>query len=296
MKIFITGANGFLGQHLVTFLANLNYEVIASGRNNSVFTNYPTIQYVNLELTNEQAVNLVLHKYQPHFIIHAAAMSKPNECEVEKEECILNNVTATEYVVKAANTVGAKVIYISTDFVFGEGGPHAETDIPAPLNFYGKSKLLAEQIVQSNSSDSVIMRPVFIYGQLQPSMKPTFLHWVKNILSEGKKIKLVSDQLRTPTYVTDLCKGIAAMIQKNVIGIYHLAGSEIISPFQMAVTVAEVLKLDKNLIENVTSDTFHEPVVRAKKSGLIISKAQLELGYQPIAFTEGVRLSFSDVI
>lgn len=296
MKIFITGANGFLGQHLVTFLANLNYEVIASGRNNSVFTNYPTIQYVNLELTNEQAVNIVLQRFQPHFIIHAAAMSKPNECEVEKEKCILNNVTSTEYVVKAANAVGAKVIYISTDFVFGEGGPHAETDVPAPLNFYGKSKLLAEQIVQSNSSDSVIMRPVFIYGPLQPRMKPTFLHWVKNNLSEGKKIKVVSDQFRIPTYVTDLCKGIAAMIQKNVIGIYHLAGSEIISPYQMAVTVAEILKLDKNLIENVTSETFHEAVVRAKKSGLIIAKAQLELGYEPITFVEGVGMCFSDVI
>ena len=296
MKIFITGANGFLGQHLAVFLANLNYEVIASGRNNSVFANYPIIQYVNLELTNEQAVNFVLKRFQPQFIIHAAAMSKPNLCDVEKEKCTLNNVTATEYIVRQANLVGAKVMYISTDFVFGEGGPHTETAITEPLNFYGKSKLLAEQIVQSNSLENVIMRPVFIYGQIRPGMKPTFLHWVKNNLSEGKKIKVVSDQFRTPTYVTDLCKGIASMIQKNVTGIYHLAGSEIISPYQMAVTVAEVLKLDKNLIENVTSQTFYEPVVRAKKSGLVISKAQLELGYQPITFAEGVQLSFSDVI
>jgi len=295
MKIFITGANGFLGQHLAIFLASHNFEVIASSRNNSAFTNYPTIQYLNLELTEPKAVMQVLQKFQPNFVIHAAAMSKPDVCDIEREKCILSNVFATEYLVKAANAVGAKVIYVSTDFVFGEGGPHAEIDVPAPLNFYGKSKLLAEQIVQSNSLDNAIMRPVFIYGQFRPGMKPTFLHWVKNNLSQGKKIKVVSDQFRNPTYVKDLCKGIAAMIQKNVTGIYHLAGSEIISPYQMAFTVADILNLDKDLIENVTSETFHEPIVRAKKSGLIFAKAQLELGYQPISFTEGVRLSFSDV-
>jgi dTDP-4-dehydrorhamnose reductase len=294
MKIFITGANGFLGQHLAIFLATNHFNVIASGRNNSAFSDFPTIHYVSLELTDSEAVMQLLQEFQPNIIIHAAAMSKPDMCNIEREKCILNNVTATEYLVREANVIGAKVIYISTDFVFGEGGPHSELDTPAPLNFYGESKLLAEKIVLSISEKNAVMRPVFIYGKQLEGMKPTFLHWVKNNLQQGKKIKVVSDQFRTPTYVIDLCKGIASMIQKNVTGIYHLAGSEILSPYQMAITVADVLKLDKSLIENVTSQTFNEPVVRAKKSGLIISKAQLELGYQPINFTEGVRLSVSN--
>ena len=85
MKIFITGANGFLGQHLAIFLASHNFEVIASSRNNSAFTNYPTIQYLNLELTEPKAVMQVLQKFQPNFVIHAAAMSKPDVCDIERE-------------------------------------------------------------------------------------------------------------------------------------------------------------------------------------------------------------------
>ena len=105
-------------------------------------------------------------------------------------------------------------------------------------------------------------------------------------------IKVVTDQQRTPTFVNDICDGIFAIIDKKVVGIFHLAGKDIISPYAMAVTVAAVLGLDASLIEPVTSETFIEPVKRAKKSGLKIDKARKILGYNPVSFEEGVRLSF----
>jgi len=292
MKIFITGANGFLGQHLTLYLAKRGFEIIASGRGECNIPSIKNIDYVVVELTDKAEVIAAIERFHPHIIIHTAAMSKPDECNNNKPLCILNNIDATSYLVDAAKKVNAKFIYTSTDFIFGENGPHKEEDIPAPLNFYGESKLKAEQIVKESGLLYAIVRPVFIYGNIWEGLRPSFLHWVKNNIAQGKKIKVVSDQLRTPTYVCDICKGIETIIQKNSQGAYHLAGKDILSPYQMAVTVAKVLSLDVSLIENVTSETFPEPVARAKKSGLKIDKAIAELNYQPVSFEEGVKLSF----
>jgi dTDP-4-dehydrorhamnose reductase len=295
-KILITGANGFLGQHLSLYLAANGNTVFASGRGACKIPLAEKFIYTPLELTNKNEVDVTIHAIQPTVIIHTAAMSKPDECDKNREQCLLNNVTATAYLVDAANAVNASILYVSTDFVFGEGGPHSEDDKTGPLNFYGESKLLAEQLVKANANHYGIMRPVFIYGKIWDGIRPTFLHWVKNNLEQNKPIKVVSDQQRTPTYVIDLCKGIQAMIQRKVTGDFNLAGKDILSPYDMAITVANVLQLDKNLIESVTSETFPEPVKRAKNSGLKIDKAIKELGYEPVSFEEGVRLSFSNDI
>ncbi len=291
-KILITGANGFLGQHLSLYLAANGHTVFASGRGACKIPLSGNYIYTPLELTNKNEVLAAVHAIRPTVIVHAAAMSKPDDCDKDREQCMLNNVAATSYLVDAANTVGASVLYVSTDFVFGEGGPHSEEDIPAPLNFYGESKWMAEQLVKANAKHYAIMRPVFIYGKIWDGIRPTFLHWVKHNLEQHRPIKVVSDQYRTPTYVIDLCKGIETMIRQKVTGDFHLAGKDVLSPYDMAITVADILQLDKSLIESVTSATFPEPVKRAKQSGLKIDKAKRELGYDPVSFEEGVRKSF----
>lgn len=291
MKILVTGANGFLGQHLCFYLLHKGFNVIATGRGDCRIEEKTKLVYENITLTNEEEVEKLFSRHQPDAVIHTAAMSKPDECHVQRETCILNNVTATKYLLEKANP-DTHFIYLSTDFIFGEGGPHAEDAVPAPLNFYGESKLQAEQLVQASGLLAAIVRPVFIYGPSWKGMRPSFLHWVKNNLEQQKPIKVVSDQLRTPTYVYDICKGITAIIRQKEKGIFHLAGKDIISPYEMALTVAKVAGLDASLIENVTSDTFPEPVQRAKKSGLLIEKARNILHYEPVSFEEGVKLTF----
>ena len=293
MKILVTGANGFLGQHLCISLASKGFEVVAISRGSCRIFNKQGIKYQSVDVTNKDAVATILALEKPDIVIHNAAMSKPDICNNDKAECLLQNVTATSYLLDACKLLNPYFIYISTDFVFGEGGPYNETVVPAPLNFYGESKLMAEQVVQSSGLIFSIVRPVFIYGQLLSGMKPTFIHWVQQHLENGKRINVVNDQLRTPTFVTDICDGILALINKKVQGIFHLAGKDIISPYEMAVTVAAVLGLNASLIEPVTSATFVEPVQRAKKSGLKIDKAIDILGYNPINFVDGVKLSFS---
>lgn len=292
MKILITGSNGFLGQHLCINLASKGFDVIATSRGSNKIEHQENIQFQAVDVTKKSEIESAMQQYKPDVIIHNAAMSKPDECHNNNEACILQNVTATEHLVEAAEKINSYFIYVSTDFVFGENGPHSEDAEKAPLNFYGKSKLMAEEIIINSGLKYAIMRPVFIYGKQLTNMKGTFLHWVKNSLSNGQKISVVNDQQRTPTFVNDICDGLTSMIEKQVVGDFHLAGKDILTPYQMAVTLAKTLQLDASLITPVTSETFVEPVKRAKKSGLKIDKAIRELNYLPVSFEEGIRLSF----
>lgn len=298
MNILVTGANGFLGQHLVKYLSAPEYNVTATSRGVCRIPQGIPHNYFSIELTDAEAVTNLGTAVNPQVIIHTAAISKPDECEKNKDFCLQNNVEATRHLLQAFDSItepGKLFIYLSTDFVFGENGPHKEDDGKEPLNFYGESKLMAEELVIKSGLPYAIVRPVFIYGPVWQGLRHSFLHWVKNNLEQGKQIKVVSDQLRTPTYVNDICTGIECIIKQRNTGIYHLAGKDVLSPYEMAITTAEVLGLDGALIESVTSETFPEPVLRAKRSGLKIDKAQRELGYEPVSFAEGVEYSFGKV-
>lgn len=288
-RLLVTGVNGFLGQHLCIFLKSAGYEVIATGRGESMLLCSEEVQYVATELTNNEEVKSLVKKYKPDVIIHNAALSKPDECNANKDLCIKSNVESTRFLLRE----GAEhFIYISTDFIFGEDGPHSEDAQPAPLNFYGESKLAAEQLVKESGLKNIIVRPAFIYGKIWTGIKPTFLHWIKNSIEQQKIINVVSDQLRTPTLVTDICKGIEKIIVKEATGSMHLAGKDVISPYDMAMKTAKVLQLDASFINKVNSETFPEPVKRARRSGLKIDKATRELQYEPVSFEEGVKLTF----
>jgi dTDP-4-dehydrorhamnose reductase len=114
------------------------------------------------------------------------------------------------------------------------------------------------------------------------------LNWVQESLEAEKVIKIVNDQVRTPTYVGDICNGIRSIIEKRAGGLYHLGGKDRVSPYGMAVHFATLLGLDTSLIEPVTAETFKEPVRRVKDGGVLIEKARRELGYEATALDEGL--------
>lgn len=293
MKVLVTGANGFTGQHLVKTLVDKGFEVVATSRNTSKLPSYNNLTYYDCELTDVRNVENLFDLTGPSAVIHTAAMSKPDECAANPSLCRANNIEATQYLLDGATKVGANhFVYLSTDFIFGENGPHAETDSPSPLNLYGASKLEAEALVHAASIKTTIVRPVFMYGPVWENLRPSFIQWVAGKLQNKESIKVVTDQARTPTYIGDLCWGIQKIIQDEVTGIFHLAGKDIVSPYDMAVAVAKHLNLPLDLIEPVTASTFPEPVKRAQRSGLKIDKAENELGYAPHTFTDALKKCF----
>ena len=292
MKVLITGANGFTGMHLALFLVQKGFEVHALGRGERRLPWLHRLTYHPVELTSVRSLLKIFEQVSPDVVIHTAAMSKPDICETHREDCLKNNVEVTRYLLEASRYFPVHFIHLSTDFIFGENGPHREDDTPSPLNFYGESKLLAEKLILQTELATSIVRPVFIYGPMLPLGRSSFIQWVQQKLLTGEKIKVVTDQQRTPTYVQDLCEAITTILTFKKTGVYHIAGKDILSPYNMAITVAKVLDLNVELIEPVTSDTFPEPVRRSKKSGLYIDKAIRELNYTPHHFEDAVRLSF----
>jgi len=293
MKILITGANGLLGQHLVKLLIDTaTHDIIATGRGASrlPFSSSGRFNYFPLDITNGMDVASFIGLQQPDIIIHTAAITQVDECESDPVACWNTNVTATRFLISAAESIHAHFIYISTDFVFdGLDGPYTESAVAGPINYYGSSKLAAEKSVMESDLHWCIIRTVLVYGNILTGNRNNIVSWVQKNLEEGKKIQVVSDQWRTPTYVEDLAKGILLAVEKNATGIYHISGQEMLSPYDMANATAEFLGLDKTLIEKVDASLFTQPAKRPAKTGFIIEKAKNELGFNPLSFKEGLR-------
>lgn len=292
MKILITGANGLLGQHLVKLILNsTDHEVLATSKTEpSQVIPDSRIHYCLLDITDGMAVNSMMEKLAPDIIIHCAALTQVDECEQQPIKAWEINVTATRFLVDAAKKINAFMIFISTDFVFdGNHGPYKETDELNPVSYYGSTKVAAEKAVAESGLHYAIVRTCLLYGNILFGTRSNIVSWVKENLEAGKKIKVVSDQWRTPTYIEDLAKGILLIAEKKVTGLFHISGKDFLSPYDMAMATADYLHLDKLLIEKVDASVFTQPVKRPATTGFIIDKAKEELGYEPISFKEGLQ-------
>ncbi|WP_207510765.1 SDR family oxidoreductase [Longitalea luteola] len=293
MKILITGANGLLGQHLTKLLLSKNYQVVATSRGESRLPFEPSGNYTyhSMDVADGFQTAAVMSLEKPDVVVHAAAMTQVDECELRPQQCERINVQGTSQILTDAETFSSHFIYISTDFVFdGEKGNYAEEDDPRPISLYGFSKLQAESMVQTCEIPFAIVRTCLVYGNLLKGTRSNIVSWVKESLEAGKTIQVVSDQLRTPTYVEDLAKGIALIIEKKATGIFHISGKDWLTPYDIAIRTANKFNLDASRIVKVDASTFTQPGRRPLKTGFVIEKARKELGYEPMSFDEGLAL------
>jgi dTDP-4-dehydrorhamnose reductase len=289
MKILVTGANGLLGQKLISLLSNRSdVQLIATGRgsNRNPAGNY---EYLTLDVTSRPDVTQKLSANRPDVIIHTAAMTQVDQCETDKEDCWLQNVTAVEYLVEATKQIDAFFIHLSTDFVFdGADGPYKEDDQPNPQSYYAESKLASEKVVAESGIRGAIARTMLVYGIAHDMSRSNIILWVKKSLEEGKQIKVVNDQWRMPTLAEDLAKGCILLAEKQIEGIFHLSGKDMLTPYEMAIQTADFFELDKSLIQEVDGSIFTQPAKRPPKTGFVLDKAINLLGYQPVSFREGI--------
>lgn len=295
MKILVTGANGLLGQSLIKQLLEKEYEVVATGRGPGrlIIAALPGYSYREVDITDGPAIEALIFEHRPDVIVHAAAMTQVDDCEVNKQDCYNINVTATRFIIDAARAVQARLVYVSTDFIFdGANGPYKEDDEPAPVNYYGSTKWVAEKAVQESGLSWSIARTILVYGVIPSTGRTNIVSWVKSSLEQNKPIRMVVDQYRTPTFVHDLAAGIILIIERGATGVFHLSGEEQMTPYDMALETAKFFGLPADLISQATSPEIRQPAQRPPVTGFNISKAKNELGFRPLSFREGLRQMF----
>ena len=227
MKVFVTGVAGQLGHDVMNELNKRGYEAIGSdlapeyqGANDH--TAIMTLPYVSLDITDETEVNRVIADIQPDAVIHCAAWTAVDAAEDEenKEKVYAINVKGTEYIAKACKANGAKMMYISTDYVFnGQGEKPWQPDCKdyAPLCVYGQTKLDGELAVVNTLAEHFIVRIAWVFGVNGGN-------FIKTMLNVGKRfpeLRVVNDQIGTPTYTYDLARLLVDMINSDKYGYYH---------------------------------------------------------------------------
>ena len=297
-KILVTGSNGLLGQKLTDLYRNsAEIELIATARGANRHPETTGYTFVEMDITDQSQVNEVIESYKPNVIIHGAAMTNVDACELDPEQCELLNVTATQYITTAANSVDAHMLLVSTDFIFdGENGPYDEEALAEPLSIYGHSKLRAEKIVQEQSKSWAIARTVLVYGLVADMSRSNIVLWAREGLANKKKINVVDDQFRSPTLAEDLAIGCALIAQKNASGIFNISGKDQMNIYELVQRVANYFGLSMENVSRIDSASLNQPAKRPPITGFDLSKSRKVLGYEPRSFDEGIAIIYDQFL
>lgn len=291
LRILITGSNGLLGQKLIAALRNdPSVELIATSRGEDRSPQPLGARYRSMDITVQEEVDAVFDTTRPTAVIHTAAMTNVDACELDHAACRLQNVTATEHLVKASKRHQSHFIFLSTDFIFdGANGPYREEDLPAPLSIYGHSKLDGEKLVMKSGLDHwAIARTIIVYGVAEGLSRSNVVLWAKGALEKGQPITVVDDQWRMPTLAEDLADGCIRIAKQNATGIYNLSGPDGMSILELVYRVGKFFGLDTSVVSPIKSDSLCQPAKRPPRTGFVLDKAAHDLGYAPHSFADGL--------
>ncbi len=282
MKVLITGANGLLGSKLVETAERLGYEVYAGDIVQPV-RGIP----VQFDISDQKQVDSIFSRVAPEAVVHCAAMTDVDKCEIARDLAWKINVTGTDNVAHASKRSRAFLICISTDFVFnGEKGLYDEEDAPDPINYYGLTKLEAEKRVQDTTEQHSIVRASVIFGSNPALGKVNFALWLLDKLGRKEQVNIVTDQWNSPTLNTNMAEMILEIVERKLEGIIHVSGATRINRYEFAKLLASTFELDSNLVTPVTSADFSWPARRPKDSSLSTKKASGLLINRPLKINQ----------
>jgi dTDP-4-dehydrorhamnose reductase len=284
-KILIIGASGLLGNKVYE-LAKQNYIVYGT------YLTHPIKDknMFRLDVTKKSDILKLFEKIKPDLVIDTHSITNVDYCETHKDEAWFVNVDGTRNVAEACRIYSAKMIFISTDYVFdGKKLEYCEKDKPNPLNYYGKTKAIAEKVLDLLDVNHITIRSAVLYGKGGLGKKP-FPIWVIENLRAGKEIRVVVDQFNNPTFVDDLAKILLELWKKDVNGLFHAVGKKCINRYEFAIKTAEVFGLNKKLIRPITTPELNQIAIRPRKLNLLTKKLERVMGRKLIGVEEALKI------
>jgi dTDP-4-dehydrorhamnose reductase len=263
MKVLLIGANGQLGSDLLKVFQAAGDTVVP-------------VTHAQLDVCSEAQISEAMAKAKPDVVLNTAAYHRVEECEKQSALAFQVNGTAVMHLATAAKGAGATLVHYSTDYVFGgyeKGGPYDESDLPAPVNVYGTSKVVGEHLISAYTDRYFAIRTCGLYGVAGSSGKGgNFVETMLKKAMAGDAIRVVDDQILTPTYTADLAQATRNLFLTGRYGLYHISSEGQCSWYEFTRYILDRAGLDAKL-SPVKSSEFASPVRRPANS--VLSKAKL---------------------
>lgn len=258
MKVLVTGANGQLGSDLCKVLTDL--ELVP-------------LTHADIEISDMDSVKRAFNEHKPDIIINTAAYVRVDDCEDEKDKAFSVNALGARNVAMVAQELGARLVHLSTDYVFGgetepRAAPYTEFDTPVPLSTYGKSKLAGENLVRYFCLRHFVVRASGLFGVTGSSGKGgNFVETMLRLSKERDELRVVNDQVFSPTYTRDLAQKIAQLMVTEHYGIFHITNRGSCSWYEFAVEILRLAGIKTPVIP-ITSDQYPQKARRPRYSVL----------------------------
>jgi dTDP-4-dehydrorhamnose reductase len=261
MKILVVGGSGLVGWDFVNRASDRGHNVTYTYLSSKP-TNYSE-SAIQLDIRDQEAVGAVVCSADPDVVVHTAGITDVDACERNPEIAHEVNVEGTRSVVSACEKYGSGLTFISTGFVFdGKGETFSEEDIRSAPNYYGQTKIEAEDIVSDSDTDHLICRIDQPYCWPTTWQDDTFVKWVVDQLQNGKSFPIFVDWFNTPIFIPDCSKAILALLKRSCTGTYHVCGPDYVNRYDWAKIIARVLGYDPSLIRRGNSDEAGLPARR----------------------------------
>jgi dTDP-4-dehydrorhamnose reductase len=252
VKLLVTGAAGMLGRDVMLAAGNAGHDVVGFGR-------------AELDVTDADALARKFDLERPDVVINCAAWTDVDGAESAEQAAVAVNGTGAGHVAAAAAEVGASVVYVSSDYLFdgAKGAPYVESDQPAPLSAYGRTKLAGEEATVAANKRHFVVRSAWLFGIGGPNFVETMLR----LAGSGNEVLVVRDQVGSPTYTWHLAYGIVRLIEGIEFGIHHMAAAGQCSWYEFAREIFEQAKIECKVL-SITTEEFGRPAPRPPFSAL----------------------------
>jgi len=271
MRALVIGASGQVGGALVKTLTARGHTVTGT------YATVPVDGATRLDLRDHQAIESLIRAVAPDWIFCPGGLTHVDWCEDHPEAAVEINVTGPLLAARAGRALGVGFVYYSSEYVFdGEHGPYGEEGSPRPLSVYGKTKLQAEQALLSEIPRALVIRTTVVYGPER--QRKNFVYQLLQRCRSGKTMRAPMDQFSSPTYNQDLAAASVELAEQDALGLFHVAGAEVLSRYAFACLACQVFGLDASCVEPVPTASIAQRAPRPLHAGLRIDKVQRRLG------------------